>query len=330
MEKKKTAGGWAARLLNGTKEAGKGAKKEPFLERNFKNFFKLYSRNLGRMFSINLFYLLGNFPALFLLLVFSGNVNAVSFSPTSSLYPALYGASLIDPAVTPVKAALLGLHGVAQQMQVLTPLSYVFLGLSLLLFVTWGPVNVGTGYILRNIMKGEPVFLWEDFWYAIRRNLRQGLLFGAIDLLILLLLGYDTVFFFNNMTYSFLMSFFFWIAVIVSFLYFVMRFYVYPMMVTFDLSIFKLLKNALYFVFLGAKRNLLALLGILLSVALTFVLFVVFIPLGILLPLVILFGSSAFMACYAAWPKIKRIMIDPYYKEEKKENEEEPVFHDVG
>ena len=36
------------------------------------------------------------------------------------------------------------------------------------------------------------------------------------------------------------------------------------------------------------------------------------------------------MACYAAWPKIKEIMIDPYYTDPDPEPEEEPIFHDLG
>lgn len=327
MENKKKKGIFA-RFFDLSRD-GKGVKKEPFEERNFKNFFKIYGRNLGRMFSVNLYYILGNFPLFFLLLVLSGNVNRISFSPTSSLFPVLTGAVTAAGGHTPATLALAGVHGVLQQMQVMTPLSWFFLALSLLTLLTWGPVNVGTTYILRNIVKGEPIFIWEDFWYAIKRNLKQGLIFGAIDAGIILVLAYDILFFFNNMTLSFLMSMLFYVSVGVAVIYFVMRFYIYILMITFDLSLYKILKNALIFSILGFKRNLLAVIGILLSLFLTYLLFCLFVPLGLILPFIILIGSSAFMGAYAAWPKIKEIMIDPYYTEEEK-TEDEPIFHDRG
>ena len=59
-------------------------------------------------------------------------------------------------------------------------------------------------------------------------------------------------------------------------------------------------------------------------------LLLVYAPLGLLTPILILFGTCAFMAVYAAYPKIKAIMIDPYYKEEEPADDIEPVFRDMG
>ena len=95
--------------------------------------------------------------------------------------------------------------------------------------------------------------------------------------------------------------------------YTMMRMYIYLMMVTFDLSIVKLLKNALFFTILGIKRNFMALLWIVLLVAVEYILLVVFAPLGVILPLILLFSFGAFGCAFAAYPKIKEIMIDPYY-----------------
>jgi len=41
----------------------------------------------------------------------------------------------------------------------------------------------------------------------------------------------------------------------------------------------------------------------------------IFLPIGIILPFIILFGMIGLMCNYASFPKIKEIMIDPYYKE---------------
>ena len=90
-------------------------------------------------------------------------------------------------------------------------------------------------------------------------------------------------------------------------------------MVTFKLSIFKMFKNSLIFGLLGFKRNIMALFGIILLLFLEFL--VVFgsggilISIGVIAPLTILFSTFAYMKVYAAYYKIKVIMIDPYLAE---------------
>lgn len=85
------------------------------------------------------------------------------------------------------------------------------------------------------------------------------------------------------------------------------------MLVTFELSTFKLFKNALIFAVIGAKRNIPALLGAAVIILLNYLLIGLFMPLGITLPLVITVGAVWYIMIYAAYPKIKEIMIDPYY-----------------
>ena len=93
-----------------------------------------------------------------------------------------------------------------------------------------------------------------------------------------------------------------------------MRPYIYLMLVTFDLSILKMFKNALLFTVLGVKRNIMSLLGILLLVGIEFALLMLYFPLGVILPFVGLFSIGYMMQIYGAYPKIKEIMIDPYYE----------------
>ena len=59
-----------------------------------------------------------------------------------------------------------------------------------------------------------------------------------------------------------------------------------------------------------------ATLGMLVLAALNFIVFVYIPPLGIVLPLVLTLSNGAFMSTYAAYYKIKEIMIDPYYNED--------------
>ena len=98
-------------------------------------------------------------------------------------------------------------------------------------------------------------------------------------------------------------------------IYCFVRTYAYLMIVTFDMKLVKILKNSLFFAVLGIKRNILAFFGAAFVIILDLLLTWVFMPLGLVLPFIILFGLVQFMSIYAAFPKIKEIMIDPYYKE---------------
>ena len=227
-------------------------------------------------------------------------------------------------------AALYGIFGVQAEVGYPTTWTYIMYGLSALVLFTFGFVNVGTTYIIRNMIKGEPIFMWDDFWYAIKRNWKQGLIMGIIDVVVSLLVCYDIVFFYYNTGVSGMMNFMFYAAILLAALWFWMRFYIYLVMITFDLSIFKILKNALIFSLVGFKRNFMATLGIAVMVGLTYTIMLLYLPLGIIIPFVLLFADCTFMACYAAWPKIKEIMIDPYYTDPDPEPEEEPIFHDLG
>ena len=100
-------------------------------------------------------------------------------------------------------------------------------------------------------------------------------------------------------------------------------------MVTFNLSVFKILKNSLIFSLLGFKRNLVAFLGILAGILIELICIIgaggILLPFGIALPFIILFSMFAYMKVYAAYFKIKEVMIDPYLAEHP---EEAPEVYD--
>jgi len=288
---------------------------------NIPNFFKLLGRKINTLLSVNLLYVFGNFPVFFVLFAISGYPSLHSFAPPFQQYAPLLGASYYDGS--PAIAALLGVFGVQTGITVPTAFTYTLFALGILILVTFGPVNVGTTYLLRSIVREEGLFLWSDFWYAIKRNVKQEFLFGIIDLAIMGLLVYDFIYFYLNLNGTMMMNILFFLTFAMCIVYCMMRMYIYLMMITFDLSIFKLLKNALFFTILGIKRNIMALLGLIVIVALEYVLMSVFFPLAAILPFILMFSVGGLICTYAAYPKIKEIMIDPYYKESDKSAESE-------
>ena len=125
----------------------------------------------------------------------------------------------------------------------------------------------------------------------------------------------------------------YWAVLAIGILYFFMRFYIYLMMITFELSIRKILKNALIFTALGIKRNLMGALGIVGLTAVNVVLFFALININIAIPLILpviyYLSFTAFTSAYAAYPVIERYMITPYQtdadEEEEASSEEAPA-----
>lgn len=294
---------------------------------NLIGFFKQYKRKFGRLLTVNILMVLGCFPIFFLGFALAGYGAIKSTLQTSALFPAVYTMSKLSPS--PITDALSSIFAVPYVLTVNTTLVYIFYALTFLILFTWGPMNVGTTYILRNLCKGEAVFMWSDFWYAIKRNWKQAIPMGIIDIIASVLLIFNVTIYFARLDGTFMPGIMFYISLAMAILYFFMRFYMYILLVTFDLSIFKILKNSLIFSILGFKRNFMAALGIIALILLNLMVFFYIQPLGIVLPLVVTISNGAFMSTYAAWFKIKEIMIDPYEDENQSEEYlEEPLAID--
>ncbi len=128
--------------------------------------------------------------------------------------------------------------------------------------------------------------------------------------------------------HSFLDGVFFYTCIFLLILYSFMRNYMYLLLVTFKLSLFKILKNAFIFAVLGIKRNLVALLGMLLVCFINVYAFVLLPLVGLTLPLIITTATLSFIGAYAAYPIIKKYMITPYYDDQEVFEEYDRIFVD--
>lgn len=301
---------------------GKGVSKDDEViadNPTFLNFFKLLGRKVNQLLSVNMIIILGNFPMFFFFLAMTGYFSIHTTSPAYTVFAPLRGALMFQNSAS--SAALWTIFSRQSEITVQTNVDYVLLGISALLIITFGLVRIGVTYIIRNMFRGEPVFMIHDFFYAIKRNLRQGLIYGILDVVIFALLAYDIVFFNLNYGASFFVNMMFFMSLCLALLYFFMRHYIYLMLITFDLSIFKMFKNALYFTVLGIKRNIMVLLGTVVLALFEVVLLNAYFPLAVIVPFIIMPSLLIFMGVYAAYPKIKQIMIDPYYEEVNNEEE---------
>ncbi len=304
-------------------------------EPGFKRFFITLWDNFGKIVSVNILFVLGNFPAFFAVAALAGVTQVPRALPLSDLFQNLFGTFGTSGVTTPYTMTVFALEGLQHQTLAPTTATYVFYGIGALALLTFGVVNAGTAYILRNLVSGEPVFVWSDFLYAIKRNYKQALPFGIVDGLVCVILCYN-IYSMLTGTSAFFASMLFWANVVIFLVWFFMRYYIYLQMVTFRLTVFKIIKNSLIFSLVGIKRNLLALLGILLCLGLE-VLFVfsfggVLLPFGVAAPLALLFSLFAYMKIYAAYFKVKELMIDPYLAEHPEEAPDAPdvevLMHD--
>ncbi len=287
---------------------------------NLKRFFKILGRRFWKLVSLNLMMFVMVVPLIVMLVLYLGTRQTPT--ATTPIFSTLYGANLIQSSTE--STMLLDIFGAQLNIPVYSVGSYIGIGICILFTaITFGWQNVGATYILRSMVRGEPVFLFSDYFYAVKRNFKQGFWLGLIDVIIISLLFFDLAYFWN-MVGSFWLNVGFYAVCAMMILYFFMRFYLYLMLVTFDLSLKKLFKNALIFTTLGIKRNLMATLGMIILVAFNVVLMAVMAPINIVLPFIMpafyLLSFCAFCSTYAAYPVIERYMIEPY--ENKAEEEE--------
>ncbi|MGN1452063.1 MAG: hypothetical protein ACI4XQ_08175 [Eubacteriales bacterium] len=197
---------------------------------------------------------------------------------------------------------------------------YVSYPLIFLAVILNGPLTCGITYCMRNHAREEHVW-GTDMFVRAWRNKWQGLVIGIIDATVLFgiviyAFGSDTLGMTNEVfVYLKFMSYF------IGLIWFIMRIYIYQMIVTFNLKLRGLLKNAWMFVIIGFGRNLLALLCIALISAL-FILFPLYypatMPFFLVCMMTIFWGVVLFLAVFITYPVMHRCLVAPALKEQKR------------
>lgn len=291
-----------------------------------KFFFKLFKRKFTQLLQLNLLMLFQVIPLLvifFVVEVYGAKTPVI----TDALYTPLYGISKAVPS--PTTGTLLDMVGTQIESTLYYSPGMIIVIACMILFLalTYGFQNVGAAYVLRGLVRGDGVFVFSDYFHAIRRNAKQAFFMGLLDFVFTAVFIID-ISFFSSRSGSFGLDFMYFSLIALLILYIVMRFYMYTLLITFDLSIVKILKNSLIFTALGLKRNIMACLGILLLLALHVVLVLVTLAYGISIFLVIPFlyivAAIGFIATYAAYPIIDRYMIAPYMSRQNEQAEELP------
>ena len=120
-----------------------------------------------------------------------------------------------------------------------------------------GPFTAGFTYVIRNYAKQEHTFLRSDFFEQSLKNWKQALITSVITCLVVYLLAqalivYHSMFLSSGIPTGLLYGLF----AIVTILLTIMSFYIYPIMVTFRMSMKVIIKNAWTFTIMKLPQNL--------------------------------------------------------------------------
>lgn len=191
-----------------------------------------------------------------------------------------------------------------------------------------GPLVAGLTYVVRNFSLGKYVFLYSDFFEHAKKNIRQGLVVSVLDTVVGYLLILAIRVYLTRMQYeSLVFALPFALALILGLIFLFMNYYLFLMVVTVDLPLVAMLKNALLFCVLGVAKNIFITLwcGVIVFVCLWYF------PLSLIFVLPVGFTTLLMIVCFNAYPILEKYMINPYYEQQKQEHpqeEDEPVFAD--
>ncbi|MBR4288758.1 MAG: DUF624 domain-containing protein [Clostridia bacterium] len=316
-------------LFNRYINPGKGIRKEDIEKKfGFRRFFSVFADKFWKLVTLNLLFFLINLPLFGIFAYFAGVGGEPFSAPTNVLYAPLYGVMLHGE--NPVLQALHGVVGVQVEHSTPTLLTNGLLCFGLLSVFTFGISSAAMTYIQRNFVKGTPVDLGDDFFHCIKKNWKQSILLGIVDLIAIFIICYDLIsYVYVSASFGFLLLRY--ATIFISLLYLMMRPFMYLISITFDLKIGKIIKNSCILVAAGIGRGLLCGLAALAVLVLNVIVFNFIPSLGVGMLFIFTISIAWFFQVFGAWPVIKKHMIDPFYEETVvSEEETEAVFQDRG
>jgi uncharacterized membrane protein YesL len=273
-------------------------------------FFAILGRKFWKICTINLMYVLFSLPAL--ILAFFGASFVLGI-----LVPGLDLEALAkvfaDAGITLNEGVSFEEYVASQMIMAYFTVGMTLTGLGLIVI---GPVHAGVTYLLRNYSREEHAFIWMDFKEHAGKNLKQSLISSLIGLVVIVLLFVNFAFYNSSSIIGspILRTVIKTILAMLLGTWCIVQMYLYPMMVTFDLSLKQLYKNSFLFVMLRLPLNILILL---LSALILFVLPAILLLIGmggtILLAILwyalLAFGLNLLLTNFFAYRGLDKFMI---------------------
>lgn len=195
--------------------------------------------------------------------------------------------------------------------------------------VTVGPATAGMIKVLKNYSIDKNAYVWLDFIESYKKNFFKALVIGIVDLIAYfgLISGY---FIYSTLALdpertSTIYYVLFIVTISVGFMFTIMNYYIYLMLVSTDLSVKNIVKNAVALTFLSPKNNGIALLSNIILPIIMFLLIKLNLQFFIFL---FIFPASfiGFIVCFCCYPVVQKYVINPYYESRGEQNPESPVI----
>lgn len=176
------------------------------------------------------------------------------------------------------------------------------------------PFIGGLTFISRNFSREEHAFIGSDFWRTTKANWKAFLLNGLICHLAFVVLSFSFLFYFTSVNKNAFYYVPLIITLFVSVLFIFAQYYVPVMIITFDLKLRQIYKNAFILAILGAPRNIMLTI-IFIAMLVVIIMFGLTTMLGIfitfLVTAIILFAFSNYLINFTVYSLIDRYLIQP-------------------
>ncbi len=185
---------------------------------------------------------------------------------------------------------------------------------------TIGLAEAGLTYICRSVARDQHTFATSDFFETVKKNWKQSLIVGIVDILAFAVLGYDIYFAYMNLAaeQSLLNKLYFGLTAVMALLYWFSGFYRYFMIITFKLKLSKIYKNSFIYAFSAIGPNLLIAIITAAFIVSGYFMFTLG-AIGWIIIVVFVFllypAFHCFLKQYCIFPIIRKTMIDPYYEQ---------------
>ena len=184
---------------------------------------------------------------------------------------------------------------------------------------TLGLAQAGLTYICRSAARDQHCFAADDFFDTIKKNWKQALLSGIIDIIIFAILGFDIVYAYSAMAESmtFLNQAYFGISVVLTLIYWFSTFYRPFMIITFKMKLSEIFKNSFIFAMSSLGTNLVIALSHAILLILGFFLVYMLGYIGGVIVLMVYFllypAFSIYLQQFSIFPIIQTMHINLFY-----------------
>lgn len=210
--------------------------------------------------------------------------------------------------------------------------------------VTFGPATAALIKVTRNYSQERSCFMFHEFWKTFKSSFKQSFIVGIVDIILAVWAVYMVVFYYNFSLYYDIGKVLLVVSISLMLIIFLMHYYIYLLIVSTNLKLKQIIKNAFLLTSLGLKSTLITFFT---TVGLLVVLLLFLLSasnIGLIADLVIIcgwmFSFIGFTIGYNCYPIIRKYVIQPYYESRGEKNpefdylrpadEDDAIFTDKG